>query len=183
MAGPGNDPLNWPDTAVGQLQAICIGKFRGTQAIPRDGADHRAGVDRRKSEQKKAPSANCVKLHAILVAPFLRVRFSRSFQFERSRLVRLAAASRFFRTPVPHVFSFPVKTTKFRHETSRREPPSLPADRAISKSPVKRQSASERLCNPFLHPPFLVTLPLFECQLQLRSKRDEEIREKNSLLR
>lgn len=30
MAEPGNDPLNWSDTAVGQLQAICIAKFRGT---------------------------------------------------------------------------------------------------------------------------------------------------------
>ena len=29
MAEPGNDPLNWSDTAVGQLQPICIAKFRG----------------------------------------------------------------------------------------------------------------------------------------------------------
>lgn len=29
-AGSGNDPLNWPDTAVGQLQAIYIVKSCGT---------------------------------------------------------------------------------------------------------------------------------------------------------
>lgn len=36
VAGPGNDPLNWPDTAVGQLQAIYIVKSCGT-IVPSNG--------------------------------------------------------------------------------------------------------------------------------------------------
>ena len=48
MTEPGNDPLNWSDTAVGQLQAICIAKFRGTRHPTIYSRDN---VEREKSEQ------------------------------------------------------------------------------------------------------------------------------------